>query len=350
MSNEPKTGGAGAALDRRRENGDVARSTLADDIRKMQDQFQLAMPRGAEAGQLVRDALTAVRKTKHLDQCESVAVLGSLMTCAQLGLRVGVLGQAWVLPFWDKRAGIYQAQLIIGYQGYTELAHRSPKMASFIPRVVYENDDFDIDYGVQGTLVHKPPKTGPRGKAVGYHSIARYSNGGYDFLHMTQEEMDEHRDRFATTRRKDGSIFGPWIDHPQAMGQKTTQRLLAKYIPKSPELVVASYVDGGLRLDLNPKHAPEEVTEPIDVTDVMDGQVVEPEGRPDDSEPINDAARKWLMATCTQAELADRDKRLAYATEVLGRPVETFNSLTMGEARRIGEALQRFIDQSAGPR
>lgn len=340
---------AGAALDRRRQNGDMAQNMLANDIRNMQDQFQLAMPRGAEAQQLVRDALTAVRRTPKLNQCESTSVLGSLMTCAQLGLRVGVLGQAWVLPFWDKKAGGFQAQLIVGYQGYSELAHRSEKVQSYMPRVVYENDDFDIDYGVAGTLVHKPARGG-RGKPVGYHSIAKYRNGGYDFLFMTQDEMDEHRDRFATTRAKDGTIFGPWIDHPDAMGMKTTQRLLAKYIPKSPELIVASYVDGGLRLDLNPKHAPEEVTEQVGVDDgVLEGQVMD-EGRPDDGEPINDAARKWLMATCGQAELTDRDKRLAYASEVLKRPVESFNSLTMGEARKVGDALQRFIEQSAGPK
>ena len=59
------------------------------------------MPKGVEAAQLVRDALTAVRTNPKLAECEPNSVLGSLMTCAQLGLRPGVLGHAWLLPFWD---------------------------------------------------------------------------------------------------------------------------------------------------------------------------------------------------------------------------------------------------------
>src|SRR5438105_2203656 len=78
-------------------------ATLAQQIRGMEEQFKLAMPRGMEAAQLIRDALTAVRTTNNLAKCEATSVLGALMTCAQLGLRPGVLGHAWVLPFWDGR-------------------------------------------------------------------------------------------------------------------------------------------------------------------------------------------------------------------------------------------------------
>jgi recombination protein RecT len=108
---------AADALAKRRENGGVATNSLADQIRGMEKQFQLAMPRGAEATQLVRDALTALRTIKHLDKCEANSVLGALMTCAQLGLRPGVLGHAWPLPFWDRHSKGYKAQLVIGYQG-----------------------------------------------------------------------------------------------------------------------------------------------------------------------------------------------------------------------------------------
>ena len=57
---------ASAALATRRENGGVAKNTLADQIRSMERQFQAAMPKGAEAAQLVRDALTALRMTRDL--------------------------------------------------------------------------------------------------------------------------------------------------------------------------------------------------------------------------------------------------------------------------------------------
>src|SRR5437868_6622622 len=76
-----------------------AAPTLADQIRNMQEQFALAMPRCMEAQQLVRDALSLVRTTKHLAECDAQSVLGGLMTFAQLGLRPGVLGHGWLIPF-----------------------------------------------------------------------------------------------------------------------------------------------------------------------------------------------------------------------------------------------------------
>lgn len=334
---------ASAALARRRENGDVARSTIADDIRKMQKEFQVAMPRGAEAEQLVRDALTALRQTRNLAKCDSQSVLGALMTCAQLGLRVGVLGQAWPLPFWDGKEKAYRAQLIIGYQGYSELAHRSPKVTSFMPRVVYENDEFDIDYGIQGTLVHKPAR-GTRGPAVGYHSIAKYSNGGYDFLFMSQEEMNKHRDDFATTRTKDGRIFGPWIDHPEPMGQKTTQRLLAKHIPKSPDLLVATYIDGGLRIDTSPNVAPEEATEqPAIGEDLFEGEIVD-DGPP---QPISPKMRTAVNARATELKL-DREQKLKWISEILETEITTTSALTSEQGRRVLDAMDRFAAQQEG--
>ena len=95
--------------------------SLANQIQSMEKQFALAMPKGMEAQQLVRDALTCLRQTPDLALCTPASVLGSLMTCAQLGLRPGVLGHAYLLPFYDKRAGGKVAQLVVGYQGWWSL-------------------------------------------------------------------------------------------------------------------------------------------------------------------------------------------------------------------------------------
>ena len=46
-----------------------------------------ALPRHISPERFARIALTALRTTKNLDKCDSSSVLGSLMTCAQLGLR-----------------------------------------------------------------------------------------------------------------------------------------------------------------------------------------------------------------------------------------------------------------------
>lgn len=252
----------------------AAQPTLGQRIQQMQEQFQLAMPRGIEAAQLIRDALTCLRTTPKLAECEPTSVLGGLMTCAQLGLRPGVpgLGHAWLLPFWDsrlvwvddkgrQRTGGQRAQLIIGYQGYRELAQRSGQISTVIGRVVYFNDHFEIDYGVADNLVHKPRLDGSRGDAVGYYAIVKYTAGGYAFWHMSKAEVEEHREKYAMARKpiwRDGKktdkteIVGPWRDNFDEMAAKTVFLRLAKWMPKSTELASAIVADGTVRVDLSP--------------------------------------------------------------------------------------------------
>lgn len=278
------------ALALRKENGGVAQNNLADDIRRMETEFQAAMPKGAEAAQLIRDAITALRTTRDLDKCDTQSVLGSLMTCAQLGLRPGVLGHAWVLPFWNKkregRAG-HSAQLIIGYQGFIELAHRSSAVASIVARQVHERDTFDVDYGIADSLVHKPYR-GPegRGNVTDYYAICKFTSGGYAFWTMTKGECERHRDQYAP-RNRDQRIVGPWVSDFDAMALKTTVRMLAKYMPKSPELAQAIEADGAVRVDLSPDIEPAEASEHIDaeVVDEPAEESTEEGGWPEVKQP-----------------------------------------------------------------
>ena len=53
--------------------------TLQQQIRSMEHQFAMAMPRGAEAAQLVRDVLTCLSTTPKLMQANPVTVLGAAM-------------------------------------------------------------------------------------------------------------------------------------------------------------------------------------------------------------------------------------------------------------------------------
>ncbi len=281
----PNQPDAKTALAVRRENGGVATNTLADQIRAMQSQYQLAMPRGTEAAQLVRDALTAVRVNQKLAECEPSSVLGSLMTCAQLGLRPGVLGHAWLLPFWDSKARTNKAQLVIGYQGIIELAMRSGRISSLIARTVYANDEFDVDYGLADSLVHKPNLFGDRGDPIAFYAIAKFTSGGHAFVVMTMSEMLHYRQQHAKARTREGKIFGPWVDNFEGMAQKTCIRQLAKYMPKSTELATALVADEGVRVDLSPTLDAAEVTE----HPVYEGEVLPPNldmgGADPDSDP-----------------------------------------------------------------
>ena len=248
-------------------NGQAPLGTL---IQNMQGEFQKAAPKGMEATQLVRDALTCLRQTPQLAECDPQSVLGSLMSCAQLGLRPGVLGHAWLLPFWDGKTRSRKAQLVIGYLGLVELAHRSGQIQSLIARTVYELDEFHVEYGLDDKLVHIPCLKASKGKPVAYYAVAKMVNGGHAFVVMGHNEMLAYRDNHATAKNRDGVVFGPWKDDFQSMAHKTCVRQLAKWLPKSTDFSRALDVDNSVRVDLAPTA--------VDYTEHPEGHVDEDAG------------------------------------------------------------------------
>ena len=346
---------AADALALRREQGAPPESPLKRDIQRMEGEFAKAMPRGAEAVQLVRDAITVLQKTPKLHECDSPSVLGALMTCAQLGLRPSVMGEAFVLPFWDHGKRGFSAQLVIGYPGYIRLAQESQLVDSLMPRLVHEHDEFDVDYGVSDTLVHKPARGRLRGDVTDYYALAKFRSGGHAFLTMNRAEMEQHRDQFATTRRRPeqgeakGRIFGPWVDHFDAMGMKTTIRLLAKYLPKTPRLEVARYVDGSLRLNLDPTGGVESIPDQVEHP-TLDGTVIPPDGEPegtvDGNAPITQNLRARIQILAKEMG-HDRDGRIAYYQEIAKRPsIASTNDLKVAEAVKIIRAYEAWQKQS----
>lgn len=222
--------------------------SLLDMIRQNEEQFALAMPRGAEASQLIRDAITCTRHTPDLLNCVPKTVLGGLMTCAQLGLRPGVLGHAWLLPF--KEHGILKAQFVIGYQGLVELAFRSGQISSISGQTVYEADTFDFYRDEHGDhMMHRPELKEDPGAPLMYYAHAIIRGGGYAITKpLNHAGMTRFRDKYVKAKR------GPWFDPEQfeSMAWKTMLKRLAKLLPKSTELATALAADETVRVDLTP--------------------------------------------------------------------------------------------------
>lgn len=224
---------------------------LADQVVRMEEQFQKAMPAGYSAAQLVRDAQTAIREIPRLADCDQASALGAFMTCAQLGLRPNVMGQAYVVPYYDRCKKGYRAQLQIGYQGFIELAYRSGKVTLMEARTVHERDDFYVEYGLSPKLQHRPCLDGDPGRPVAYYGVARMASGDYVFHVMSQFQAEQWRDKHASARNRDGEVVGPWREHFEAMAMKTQIRQLAKWLPKDIAFATAVAADEGVREDLH---------------------------------------------------------------------------------------------------
>ena len=255
---------------RRARNAAEARETtpagdLTGMIRGMQGEFQAAMPQGSEAVQLVRDAMTCLRQTPALADCDAASILGGLMTCAQLGLRPGVLGQAYLVPFKSGDDGRFYAQLIIGYQGLSALAWRSGMLTGISGRVVHERDEFRVVLGLREDLIHTPyAPIGPgdtAGSAVAYYVVLKFLGGATHFEYAYRAEIEAHRDKYARGAAKASS---PWVTAFDQMALKTLIRRAMKRAPIDTKSQLASAItaDHTVRLRHSPGAAIDDEARP----------------------------------------------------------------------------------------
>jgi recombination protein RecT len=226
---------------------------------KIKAQMQLALPKHMTADRLARIALTEIRKTPKLAQCDQASFLGAIMQCAALGLEPGgTLGHCYMIPFENRRADRTEVQFIIGYRGMIDLARRSGQIISLTARAVREHDEFSYRYGLDETVVHIPAN-GERGEITHFYAVAKLRDGGVQFEVMSRADVEKVRDgsqgyKTAMRYAKPGQAPNtPWVEHFEPMGLKTVTRRLFKWLPVSIEMQTAivndERADAGLSQD-----------------------------------------------------------------------------------------------------
>lgn len=199
--------------------------TIFDIIQAGAKQFATALPKHINTDRFVRIAITTIRQNPKLAQCSQESLLGALMVSAQLGLEPGTLGQCYLIPYGR------ECQFQIGYKGMIELLRRSGQLKDIYAYSVYENDDFEITYGLDRNLIHKP-NLANKGNFLGCYCVAILKDGAKAFEYMTKEEIEAHAKKFSKTFGN-----GPWKTDFEAMSHKTVVKKMLKWLPLSVEFL-----------------------------------------------------------------------------------------------------------------
>ena len=200
----------------------------------IQRQLTMALPQHLRPERFLRTVMTLVQRTPGLLDCSQVSILAGMMQAAELGLELsGPLGHAYLIP----RKG--QATFQVGYRGLIELAYRSDRVRHFTARTVYEKDTFDVAYGTNPWIQHKPCLTEDPGKPIAYYAAVSLAHGGEDFEVMTHGQVEAHRQKYAANSRADS----PWNTAFDDMARKTVIKKIAKRLPLSAEFVRAVIED-----------------------------------------------------------------------------------------------------------
>jgi recombination protein RecT len=181
---------------------------------------------------LVKLTLVAASRNPQLLQCSPESIYTSLMDASQLDLEPFTgLNYSYIIPYHNGKTGQKEAKFIPSYRGLMELARRSGQIKSIDADIVYENDEWKVEKGLNPKLIHVPNfKAKDRGDPILVYAIARFKDDGYQFVVMTMDQIDKVR------KSSKASNSGPWVDWWDQMALKTCLKALLKLCPMSTEL------------------------------------------------------------------------------------------------------------------
>lgn len=155
---------------------------------------------GKDSQMFITSIMSAVSANPTLQECEH----GSLLSCALLGQSLKLspsptLGQFYIVPFKDKKAGIKKAQFILGYKGYIQLAIRSGQYK-----------DIDCIEIREGECLGRDAETGKHkfsfieneidrlnAPIIGYLAYFELVNGFRKQVYWSKERLEKHADSYS---------------------------------------------------------------------------------------------------------------------------------------------------------
>lgn len=240
--------------------------------------------------------MTLVGGDNYLSQAEPMTIIASALKAATMDLPIDKnLGYAYVVPFnrsekvgnkWVKHN---EAQFILGYKGYIQLAQRSGQYKALNALAIYDGqlidwnpltEEFTFDY-----------KAKVSDEVIGYVGFFELLNGFKKTVYWTKQEIESHRIKNSKAYDKE-KLSGAWVDNYDSMAIKTVLRnMLSKWGLLSVEMQSAITSDEKVfRVDEN-----NDLIEETDLSDMepMPNDLKEAEKVVDD--PITDEGQESLF-------------------------------------------------------
>ena len=236
-------------------------STLKDFnlvIRNQNTQAYLVDVLGEKKDGFVANLTTLVANDRNLQQCEPTTLMYAAMTATALDLPLDKnLGQAYVIPFKNGRAGNTEAQFQIGWKGLVTLAQRSGTIRLLNATDVREGELKKRNL-LTGQIVIEPVDEREKKPVIGYAAYVMLANGFEKTVYMSKEEVEAHAKRYSQTYRSSNQYTrnsSKWTTDFDAMALKTVlKQLINKWVPKDTKMNMAIQADQSIQREFGEYH------------------------------------------------------------------------------------------------
>lgn len=160
------------------------------------------------ADRFVASIVSAVASAPALQECEAKSILSAALLGEALKLSPSPqLGQFYLVPFKDKKNGVTNAQFVLGYKGYIQLATRSGQYKRINAMEIKEgelisynpfDDEIELEYCADEVLRDSLP-------TIGYYAMFEYQNGFRKIIYWSKEKMLIHADKYSAAFSLNGT-------------------------------------------------------------------------------------------------------------------------------------------------
>lgn len=224
--------------------------------------------------------MSAVATNSQLQQCEARTILSGSLLAESLGLAHSPqLGQYYLVPFENRKQGVFEAQFILGYKGYLQLAIRSGNYKKINVMEIKEGELVSFN-PFDEEIVLKPIQDVDEredAETIGYYAMFEYTNGFRKTIYWSKKKMLKHADQYSAAfsinatsgkypkvsyedyvagrydKKKDGWLYSSyWYKDFDGMAKKTMLRqLISKWGIMSVDMQQAFTFDNAVT-DLSP--------------------------------------------------------------------------------------------------
>ncbi len=196
------------------------------------DQLAAALPKHLNAERMSRLALTAFSQSRQLQECDPKSIFAAVVLSSQMGLEIGVGGQAYIVPY--KRT----ATFVPGWQGIVDLVSRTGR-ATVWTGAVFEGDEFDYALGDRPYVKHRPGGEDDPNKLTHVYSVGRVNGSDWPVIEVWPIK------RIAKHFKKFNKVGDKHYAHTnwEMYARKIPLLQVCKYMPKSVELTAALTAD-----------------------------------------------------------------------------------------------------------
>lgn len=144
--------------------------------------------------------MSAVATNPALQECEARTIISGSLLAESLNLAHSPqLGQYYLVPFKNKKAGTTEAQFILGYKGYIQLAARSGNYKHINVMEIKEGELVSYNPFDEEIILNPIQDVDEREEkqTIGYYAMFEYTNGFKKVIYWSKKQMLKHADRYS---------------------------------------------------------------------------------------------------------------------------------------------------------